>query len=220
MYMNHFLNLLINANFYLFDVQDSYKIPDRIESAAHKLRQPVTSLFCITTRTFESHCILLCLCTSGCHHIHIHSCSTHSMLNGLLLQHNPNCHPNWMAWVLCQDYFDFNIAYFLQEYDTPSITRLLFALCFLVFLNTLYNSLFPIFFDHVCNCIEFFQALARPSTTTFTLCGLVILVSNSWKGVLRHLDETQMYCGNAQLMTPQNKGPDSTYRHVFLVVWR
>jgi hypothetical protein len=33
--MNHFQNLLINANFQFFYVQDSYKIPDRIESAAH-----------------------------------------------------------------------------------------------------------------------------------------------------------------------------------------
>jgi hypothetical protein len=45
---DHFENLLINANFQFFDVQDSYKIPDKIKSAAHKLRHAMTSVLCIS----------------------------------------------------------------------------------------------------------------------------------------------------------------------------
>jgi hypothetical protein len=38
------------------------------------------------------------------------------MFNGLMLQHNPNCNPNWMAYVLCQYYhFGVDIAHFLQK---------------------------------------------------------------------------------------------------------
>jgi hypothetical protein len=121
--MNHFQNLLISANFQFFEVQDSYKILDRIESAAHKLRHALTSLFCIPARTFESQCIMYCLWTSGWHYIHIHSCSTRNMLNGLILQRNPNCNPtNWMTCVLCQYYFGDNIAHFLQEGELIDIT--------------------------------------------------------------------------------------------------
>ena len=55
---------------------------------------------------------------TGCHHIHIRSCGFRTMLNGPLLQHNPNCDPNWMvACVLCQYYIGVNIAYLLQQWE-------------------------------------------------------------------------------------------------------
>jgi hypothetical protein len=81
-----------------------------------QLRHALTSLFRIPARTFESQCIMYCLWTSGCHYIHIHFWSTRNMLNGLILQRNPNCYPtNWMACVLCQYYFGVDTAYFLQK---------------------------------------------------------------------------------------------------------
>jgi hypothetical protein len=59
--------------------------------------------------------MMYCHWTYGCHH-HFHACSTRIMLNGLMLQQNPNCNPNWKAYVSCQYYhFDVNIAYFLQK---------------------------------------------------------------------------------------------------------
>ncbi len=91
------------------------KIPDRIESAALKSRHAMTSLFRFPRRKFESQCIMYCSWTLGCQNIHLQSCSTRSMLNGLLLQHNPNCNPDWIACVVCQYYFGVDIAYFLQE---------------------------------------------------------------------------------------------------------
>jgi hypothetical protein len=47
------LKSLNQRNFLFFYVQDSCKIPDRIESAAHKSRHAMTSHFRSPTRTFQ-----------------------------------------------------------------------------------------------------------------------------------------------------------------------
>jgi hypothetical protein len=119
--MNHFLNIFINANFQFFDVQDSYKIPDRIESAAHKLRHALTSLFRIPARTFESQCIMY-------HIVFGHQgaiifilipavlgiCSTDSFCSRIqtVIQQI-----EWPASCASTSYFGVDIAYFLQKGD-------------------------------------------------------------------------------------------------------
>ena len=84
--------------------------------------------------------MMYCHWTYGCHH-HIHACSTRSMLNGLMLQHNPNCNPNWMAYLSCQYYhFDVNIAYFLEKGESCWYNINTFNVSFLLDSKHLFHS--------------------------------------------------------------------------------
>ena len=96
-----------------------YKIPTKFlteSSRRHTIASRLDVTLSYPSKDVWITMYYVCLWTSGCHYIHIHSCSTRNMLNRLISQRNPNCYPtNWMTCVLCQYYFGVDTAYFLQK---------------------------------------------------------------------------------------------------------